>query len=316
MSGPVRADDVTPVEPVPAPPALSPALEITESRGAQVGAHHVRRALPRRERRTVGAWCFVDHMGPALVTDPATMGIGPHPHTGLQTVTWLLSGELRHRDSVGSEQVIRPGELNLMTAGAGVAHAEEANDHRGTFQGVQLWVAQPEATRHGEAAFEHHAELPRAELAHGTASVLVGAALGVTSPARRDTDHVGIDLDLRRGPSTLALDPAFEYALVVLEGAVWVGGISDGRAVVPGHLAYLGGGRDEVGLTAREDARALLVGGVPFESPIVMWWNFVARSKDEVTAAQQAWNADDGRFGTVDSVLDRIPSPVPPWRAA
>lgn len=315
MSGPVRSDDVTPID---APPdaAGAPTIEITESRGAQVGEHHVRRALPRRERRTVGAWCFVDHMGPATVTDPATMGIGPHPHTGLQTVTWLLSGELRHRDSLGSDQLIRPGQLNLMTAGSGVAHAEEANDFRGEFQGVQLWVAQPERTRNGPSDFEHHAALPEVELGHGTATVLVGAIDGASSPARRDTDHVGVDLVLRPGTSTLALDPTHEYALVVLEGAVWVGGISGGEVVEPGHLAYLGMGRDELGLTARQEARALLVGGVPFESPIVMWWNFVARSRDEVTAAQQAWNADDGRFGTVDSILDRIASPTPPWTGA
>jgi len=320
MSGPVRNDDVSAVEtraPARAPSATATAaaaLDITESRSAQVGAHRVRRALPRRERRTVGAWCFVDHMGPAAVTDPDTMGIGPHPHTGLQTVTWLLSGELRHRDSLGSDQVIRPGQLNLMTAGNGVAHAEEANGFRGEFQGVQLWVAQPDASRHGDAAFEHHAELPRFDLRHGEATVLVGAGGGVSSPARRDTDHVGIDLALVAGTSVLELDPAHEHALVVFDGAVWVGGMSDGTVVEPGHLAYLGADRSELALTAREPARALLIGGTPFESPIVMWWNFVARSHDEVTAAQQAWNADDGRFGTVDSTLTRIASPTPPWR--
>ena len=318
MSGPVRNDDVSPVEmsaPNAPPAGSTTTLEITESRTAQVGAHQVRRALPRRERRTVGAWCFVDHMGPATVTDPDTMGIGPHPHTGLQTVTWLLSGELRHRDSLGSDQVIRPGQLNLMTAGQGVAHAEEANDFRGEFQGVQLWVAQPEATRHGDPAFEHHGALPRFELDHGEATMLVGSNEAAASPARRDTDHVGIDLDLAIGSSVVALDPRHEHALVVLTGAVWVGGLSDGTVVEPGHLAYLGTKRDELAFTTREPARALLIGGTPFESPIVMWWNFVARSHDEVTAAQVAWNADDGRFGRVDSVLDRIASPTPPWRS-
>jgi redox-sensitive bicupin YhaK (pirin superfamily) len=326
MSGPVRSDDVSPTDSssaastngsaTAAAESATPVLEITESRAAQVGEHRVRRALPRRGRRTVGAWCFVDHMGPATVSDPATMGIGPHPHTGLQTVTWLLSGELRHRDSLGSDQIIRPGQLNLMTAGNGVAHAEEANDYRGEFQGVQLWVAQPEATRHGDAAFEHHTELPRFDLDHGEAGVLVGTSNGAASTARHDTDHVGVDLVLAAGTSTIALEPGHEHALVVFEGAVWVGGVSDGTVVEPGHLAYLGAGRDELAITAREPARALLIGGTPFESPIVMWWNFVARSHDEVTAAQQAWNADDGRFGTVDSVLDRIASPTPPWRTA
>lgn len=317
MSGPVRTDDVSTDGAAVAAatdPAPRPELDITESRVAQVGDHRVRRALPHRGRRTVGAWCFVDHMGPATVDHPESMGIGPHPHTGLQTVTWLLSGELRHRDSLGSDQVIKPGQLNLMTAGNGVAHAEEATDFRGRFQGVQLWVAQPEATRHGDAAFEHHAELPRFDLDHGEATVLLGSSGGVTSSARRDTDHVGIDLALGRGSSVVALDRAHEHALVVLEGAVWVGGMTDGTVVEPGHLAYLGTGRDELGLTTREPARVLLIGGTPFESPIVMWWNFVARSHDEVTAAQQSWNADDGRFGTVDSRLARIASPTPPWR--
>jgi redox-sensitive bicupin YhaK (pirin superfamily) len=318
MSGPLRTEDTDPDAPTDEPPTPTSGatVEITESRTAQVGAHTVRRALPRRDRRTVGAWCFVDHMGPATVDDPTTMGIGPHPHTGLQTVTWLLSGELRHRDSLGSDQVIRPGQLNLMSAGGGVAHAEEATDYRGRFQGVQLWVAQPEATRHGDAAFEHHAELPRYELESGTAAVLVGASGGVTSPARRDTDHVGIALDLASGRAVLGLDPSHEHALVVVEGEVRIesgGTATEGTIVTPGHLAYLGLDRDELALRASGPTRALLVGGVPFESPIVMWWNFVARSHDEVTAAQVSWNGDDGRFGTVDSVLDRIPSPTPPW---
>src|ERR687897_3072291 len=120
----------------------------------------VRRLLPQRPRRMVGAWCFVDVFGPDDVADRPGMQIGPHPHTGLQTVTWLVQGEVLHRDSLGSEQPIRPGQLNLMTAGHGVSHAEESPAGPPTHQhGIQLWVAQPEATRHGPAAFEHHAEL-------------------------------------------------------------------------------------------------------------------------------------------------------------
>jgi redox-sensitive bicupin YhaK (pirin superfamily) len=138
-----------------------------------VGKIRVRRSLPRRERRTVGAWCFVDHMGPASVTETVSIDVGPHPHTGLHTVTWLIEGEILHRDSLGSEQVIRPGQLNLMTASHGVAHSEEATGaYRGQLHGVQLWVAQPESTRHGTAAFEHHAELPRLELGRSEATIL------------------------------------------------------------------------------------------------------------------------------------------------
>src|SRR5436190_8491140 len=175
-----------------------PHLELLDSREAEVGAVRVRRALPRRTHRTVGAWCFADHMGPAAVTEEHGLDIGPHPHIGLQTVTWLLAGEALHRDSLGSEQLLRPGQLNLMTAGHGVAHSEEATgSYRGDLHGIQLWVAQPDATRDGPPAFEHRAELPRVELDGAVATILVGDLAGTPSPARRDTDHVGAQLDVR-----------------------------------------------------------------------------------------------------------------------
>lgn len=309
MSGPLRTEDAD-LEPRADAPA-TPELEITPAREARVGSHRVRRALPRRSRRTVGAWCFLDHMGPATVTEPDGVGIGTHPHIGLQTVTWLLAGELLHRDTLGSEQPIRPGQLNLMTAGHGVAHAEEATPYRGTFQGVQLWVAQPEATRHDAPAFEHHAAIPRVELPRGIATVLVGELAGTHSPARRDTDHIGVDLDLWAGVSTIPLRPDHEHAVVVLDGTVTVAG----ETVAPGSLAYLGLGRDELDLEASDPVRALLVGGAPFESPVVMWSNFVGRTRDEMVAATDGWNTGADRFGEVDSRLDRIPAPSPPWTA-
>src|SRR6187397_302254 len=167
MSGPLAQPDLSPDAEAPVGP---PCVEVTDSRHASIGALEVSRALPHRARRTVGAWCFLDHMLPTT----ADVGIGPHPHIGLHTVTWLLEGELLHRDGLGSEQAIRPGQLNLMTAGRGIAHAEEATSTGRRHHGVQLWVAQPEATRHGEPAFEHHAELPRVDLGAATATVLVG----------------------------------------------------------------------------------------------------------------------------------------------
>lgn len=283
---------------------------ITESHRAEVGGMTVRRALPRRERRTVGAWCFVDHMGPAPVPPQGRFDVGPHPHIGLQTVTWLLEGEALHRDSLGTEQLIRPGQLNLMTAGHGIAHAEEGLGARTTrVHGIQLWVAQPEATRHGAPAFEHHAELPRAELPGAEVTVLVGELAGVASPARRDTDHVGVDVQLRAGRATLPVQASAEHAVVVAEGRVRVGG----TVVEPGNLAYLAPGLDEVDLASDEGARLLLVGGVPFESPITMWWNFVARTHEEVDAAVAAWNGESDRFGDPHSTLARIPAPTPPW---
>ena len=309
MSGPVSTVDASPTDAVAS--TVKPAcVEITPSRESVVGAMRVRRALPRIGRRTVGAWCFADHMGPELVTETRGLDIGPHPHTGLQTVTWLVAGEVLHRDSLGSEQVIRAGQLNLMTAGEGVTHSEEATGrYRGQLHGVQLWVAQPEATRHGGAAFEHHAELPRVELGNAVATVLVGSFAGATSSARRDTELVGADVALGPGTGVWPLQPSFEHALVVLDGEVLV----DERVVRPGQLAYLGAGRGEVVLSAAMPARVLLLGGEPFGEPVLMWWNFVVRSRDELDSAYRQWESGHPRFGRLRSPLARIPAPKPFW---
>jgi len=277
---------------------------------AEVGPLEVRRALPNRGRRTVGSWCFLDHAGPVEVTVDQRPDIGPHPHMGLQTVTWLLDGELLHRDSLGTEQLIRPGQLNLMTAGHGVAHAEEAVDsYRSSFHAVQLWVAQPSATRQGPPAFEHHSELPHLDIENGDATVIVGELAEARSPARRDTEHMGADLALRGGATTVPLDPTFEYAMVVTIGAVSI----DSESVTPGHLLYLGTGRDRLTLDSPGPSRLLLLGGLPFEERLVMWWNFVARTRDEIDAGYKDWIADSGRFGRVDSSLPRIETTRPVW---
>ena len=283
-------------------------VEITPGRSTRVGSLPVRRVRPqraphRRIRRSL------DPAGPVRAEPGVSFGIGPHPHMGLQTVTWLLAGELLHLDSLGSEQLIRPGQLNLMTAGHGVSHAEEDPARATEVHAVQVWVAQPAGTRDGPAAFEHHAELPRRELDHAEGTVLVGEFGGVDSPARRDTAHVGVELTLHGPRTTVPLRPDYEYALVVLEGRVTV----DGVAAEPGVLAYLGLGRDELGVATEGAARALLLGGVPFPEPILMWWNFVGRTREEVSDARRQWSADDGRFGHVRSSLDRIDVGAPPW---
>jgi redox-sensitive bicupin YhaK (pirin superfamily) len=304
MSGPLDAADaslesnVTIAEP--------PVIEVTDGREAMVGTTKVLRVLPRRTRRTVGAWCFADHMGPEQVTETSGLDIGPHPHMGLHTVTWLVEGAVLHSDSLGSEQLIRPGQLNLMTAGAGIAHAEEhVRTYRGTMHGVQLWVAQPTATRNGPAAFAHHAELPQAEIDGVVATVLIGEVADVASPARQDTPLVGADLVVRAGVTTWPLRSDFEHALVVLDGEVAVGE----NVVRPGQLGYLGLGRDSVDLAALTQSRVLLLGGVPFDEKIVMWWNFVARTKEELAQARSQWSTYDERFGSVATSLDRIPAP-------
>jgi len=290
-------------------------VEVTDSRVAQVGSLPVRRALPTRRRRTVGAWCFVDHMGPVAFAPGDAVSVPPHPHTGLQTVTWLFEGAALHRDSLGSEQLIRPGQLNLMTAGAGIAHSEEDPGARAArMHGMQLWVAQPDATRWGEPAFEHHTALPRFELGIGTATVLVGAFGGLVSPARRDTDHIGMELDLRPGTAVLPLDPTYEHALVVATGSpTVVEGSTDGVTVAPGRLAHLAPGAEELVLRSATPTVALLVGGVPFDEELVMWWNFVGRSRDELSDAYRRWATGDDRFGPVRSGLDRVAVGPPPW---
>ena len=276
----------------------------------------VRRSLPRPRRRTVGAWCFVDHFGPLAVGPDGGLDIGPHPHTGLQTVTYLLDGEVLHRDSLGSEQVVRPGQLNLMSAGRGVAHAEEPTGrlsgghrspvHSGQMHGVQLWVAQPDATRSGAAAFEHHEQLPQVELDDATATVLVGQLGDATSPARQDTPLLGAALDLRRGSALLPLVAAYEHLVVVLDGTLLLGD----EPLHPGQSAHLAPGRVDLDLAAPDGARLLLLGGEPFPEPVVMWWNFVGRSTEELRAAREQWASGDDRFGPVDTSLARIPAPA------
>jgi quercetin 2,3-dioxygenase len=308
VSGPVTEEDAPAAEadashPIPA------CVEVTDSHEAEVGRFRVRRALPRRGRRTVGAWCFADHMGPADVTEDAGLDVGPHPHIGLQTVTWLTDGQVLHRDSLGTEQVIAPGQLNLMTSGGGLSHSEEATGHyRGTLEGIQLWVALPEATRHGPGAFEHHAELPRTDLDGAVATVLLGDFDELRSPARHDSPLVGVDLQVH-GDTTVPLRPDWEYALVVLEGALGIGE----QRLDPGKLGYLGQGRDELRLEVRDRTQALLLGGEPFAEPIVMWWNFVARTREEIDAAYGSWHRQDDRFGRLDSPLPRIPATAPWW---
>lgn len=282
-------------------------IELREGRRAEVGGLPIQRVLPTKGRRTVGAWCFVDLAGPADAHEPDPMEVGPHPHIGLSTVTWLLEGEAMHSDSLGTEQVIRPGQLNLMSAGHGISHAELAAQP--PFRGVQLWVAQPEETRHGDAAFEHHAELPGVEVVDGDGVLLAGTFAGQTSPARCDTPLVGVDLTLTTGRRALELDRTFDHAIVPLDGRLRVGM----DVVEEGWLALVPAGIDELPIDVRDDCRVLVLGGEPLGERIQMWWNFVGRDRDEITAAYREWRDRTDRFGDVPSSLERIEAPVPPW---
>ncbi|MCW3845357.1 pirin family protein [Micromonospora yasonensis] len=270
----------------------------------------VRRLLPQRQRRMVGAWCFVDHFGPDDVAERPGMEVPPHPHTGLQTVTWLLDGEILHRDSLGNVQPIRPGQLNVMTSGHGIAHSERSPAvHPPVMHGVQLWVALPDPARAGAADFAHHATLPRWHDGDLDVTLLVGEMGGERSPAVVHTPLVGAQVEVHGpAPATLPLHRDFEYGLLAMSGAAEV----DGVTLEVGALLYLGAGRDALSVRATPGSRLLLLGGTPFEEPLVMWWNFVGRSHEEIAAAREDWMAGR-RFGTVaDDSAPPLPAPALP----
>jgi quercetin 2,3-dioxygenase len=266
----------------------------------------VNRTLPSRDIPTIGAWCFLDRFGPS----PAdSMVVLPHPHTALQTVTWPLSGSIHHRDSVGSDVIVHPGELNLMTAGHGVSHSEISLTGPDPLWGLQLWVALPDEALDIAPAFEQHTTLPQVEIDNLTATVLTGVFGNVRSPATTFTPLLAAQLELRTGPSTIDLDPRFEHGLMLLDGSVRV----NGRSLAPGALLYLGLGHRGVELNADQASRMIMLGGEPFGSELIMWWNFIGRSHTDIVQARQEWEDRSGRFGVVDGHgSDRIPAPVMP----
>jgi redox-sensitive bicupin YhaK (pirin superfamily) len=306
MSGPVQPLDAT----VDQGPLTR--IEVKEGRSASVGGMSISRVLPTKGRRTIGPWCFVDLILPPDFEDPHPMEVGPHPHTGLATVTWLFEGEALHTDSLGTEQPIRPGQLNLMTSGHGIAHAELGTTTG--IHGAQMWLAQPEETRHGLSRFQHVEDLPLASLPGGEAMVIVGELDGARSPAGLDWPTIGLDVRLHGDRVEIPANPRYEHAVVPIDRAVKV----DEAIVEPGWLALVPVGAEVLPLEGGgAEARALVLGGLPLGEPIEMWWNFVARSKDEITEAWESWQSHDlGRFGVVPSKLARIDAPVPPWLPA
>lgn len=295
-------------------------LELRDVPLGGIRAMHVSRALPQRDLPMVGAWCFLDRFGPQRTM----MRVEPHPHIGLQTVTWPISGEVRHRDSVGSDVIVRRGVLNLMTAGAGISHSEYSVGQTDVdLDALQLWVALPDQARFGEASFEQHADLPVLDLAAASgsarATVVLGALGEASSPATAHTPIVGAELELSPGADVLVpLEGAWEHALLLIDGDAAVGGApgatdDDTAALDTNHLLYLGTHRDSITLRSTAGARIFLLGGEPFPDEIVMWWNFVGRSHDEIVAAREDWENTAPRFGQViDHGPERIPAPPLP----
>jgi redox-sensitive bicupin YhaK (pirin superfamily) len=290
-----------------------PALDLLPGREVILGeSTRVRRLLPTLGRRMIGAWAFVDHYGPDDIADGSGMQVAPHPHTGLQTVSWLLEGAVHHRDSLGSDVQFGPGQLALMTAGHGIAHSEQSPvAHPRYLHGAQLWVALPDAHRETAPAFEHHATLPGWTSDGVAATVLMGSFGGAASPGTAYSPLVGVDLDMTAGADIeVPLDPDFEYGLLASSGTASV----EGAPLERGAMLYLGTGRSSLRLRATEATRLLLLGGEPFEERLVMWWNFVGRSGEEIADYAEQWNAESSRFGAVigyDGARLEAP-PLPP----
>jgi len=299
--------DLVAAEPCVALGATARQLDRYVGREVNLGDLPVLRALPVKGKRLIGPWCFLDRFGPLAFNRGIPMDVAPHPHIGLQTVTWLLDGEVVHDASLAQAALLRPGGVNVMTSGHSIAHAEHTpDDNSGRLNGVQLWTALPDSHRHGGASFQHVAEVPKLEVPGAIASVFSGVLGSVTSPATHFSSLIGADLQLHGAhAATFPLDPAHEHGLLVLSGECEL----EGQRLDARTLYYLGTQRGDLTLTSDQGARLLLVGGPPFPETILMWWNFVARTPEEIRDAREDWEAHR-RFGDVPAYPERrIPAP-------
>ncbi len=268
----------------------------------------IQRTLPHRYIRTIGAWCFIDHFGPTEQEN--AMSVAAHPHVGLQTVSWLFAGEVEHRDSLGSIQIIHPGELNLMTAGHGIAHSELSSTTAGLMHGVQLWTVLPESARDGAAYFDHYNDLPVFKKDQLDIRLFVGELFGHTSPARTFSEMVGAEIDVPAGTMTqLPINESYEYGLLMVAGDLRV----NDEQVPSECLYYQALGSEEFKIESTGGAKVVLLGGVPFGEEIVMWWNFIGRTHEEIEEMRLDWESQSNRFPVFeDQVHGQIPAPAMP----
>jgi len=301
-------------------PAPLSEVELLAPRDVPLGgprAMTVRRTLPQRGRSLIGAWCFADHYGPDDVAETGGMVVPPHPHTGLQTVSWLFSGEIEHRDSTGAHALVKPGELNLMTAGAGIQHSEVSTPETTTLHGVQLWVALPESARTREPMFERF--VPEVFDHEGASvNVFLGRLLGHHSTASAFTPIVGAQFELPAHTTIrVPVEATFEHGILVDTGSVTL----DGTVIPAANIGYRAPGAAHLTISTGEaPARMLLLGGEPFGEAIVMWWNFVGRSHEEIVESRTTWMTEviegaepGGRFGQLASTGRRaLPAPELP----
>lgn len=279
-----------------------------KTRKAVVGENiTIRRALPHHDRKTIGAWCFLDHFGPLDLTNTEGLRIGPHPHIGLQTFTYPLVGEILHRDSLGSKQKIQAGQVNLMTAGKGISHSEESLPDT-TLHGVQLWIALPDSVRHMEPDFIHYENIPSLKLDNLQINLLAGEFLNSVSPVKVYSPLVGLELIAMEDATTnLPLNTGFEYGILPLIGNIEIAN----ENVDIDTLLYLPCGKSSMPVQVKKGSRILIIGGEPFQEDILIWWNFVARTKEEMIEAANAWNKHTA-FGEVKGFEGKelIPPPL------
>lgn len=279
------------------------------SRSVDLAGFSVRRALPHAKRRMVGPFVFFDHMGPSEFKVGKGIDVRPHPHIGLATVTFLYDGEIMHRDSLGSELPIKPGELNWMSAGRGIVHSERtAPEHRATgekLHGLQLWVALPAADEEGEPWFAHHGteDLPTVEGDGKRVRLVAGSLFGARSPVKTNWDTLFADVALEQGAS-MPIDAGYEErAVYVVKGEIDLQGDRFGE----GKLLVLKPG-DVLKLTAVVPSQIVIVGGATMDGPRHIWWNFVSSRKERIEQAKADWKL--GRFDTVPSdATEFIPLP-------
>ena len=284
-------------------------------RAVDLGEMTVRRALPSVKRQMVGPFIFFDQMGPAEFLTDQGIDVRPHPHINLATLTYLFEGEIRHRDSLGTDAVIEPGALNWMKAGRGIVHSERTSEERKAsgqrLFGLQTWVALPEDEEESDPAFVHHGAdaLPVVEDGGVTARLISGRAFGAASPLEPASDTVYADLRMRAG-ATVPIDPDYEErALYTISGRIEVAG----QTFEPGQLLVLHPG-DAITVRAEREARVMLFGGAPMGGPRWIWWNFVSSRAERIEQAKEEWRR--GRFETVPGdESDFIPLPEDATRA-
>lgn len=300
-------------DPTPGDAASVDAIDLViVPRAVDLGEMEVRRALPSTKRQMVGPFIFFDQMGPAEFLTDQGIDVRPHPHVNLATVTYLFDGEILHRDSLGTEQAIRPGAVNWMKAGRGIVHSERTSaERRAAGQrlfGIQTWMALPVEAEESDPAFVHHGEaaLPRVEAEGISARVIAGEALGARSPLVAPSPTLYVDVALEAGARLPVAPDHEERALYTLSGEIVVAG----RRFPPHQLLVLRPG-DPIVVEAATDARLMLFGGAPMEGPRYIWWNFVSSRRERIEEAREEWRR--GRFATVPGdEADFIPLPEGP----